>query len=184
MTVGDLKAQEEVRKKVQVAAKEKAKIERINRITSKEHSYFLRPESPVPSSPEVLPLSSNIYLEAIAAANLDFTSATLGESIPIPDLGDPAVRSFTLHPGTKLPSTILGYPEDFPSSSQGYMPHSTTHDKLSMDPMLSTYSDVLQIPSLGLDTLSSQTSYIDVPNVFVQLPSGEKVRICIDFFFF
>jgi hypothetical protein len=176
VTVNELKAQEEDRRKLQVAAKEKAKIERITRITNKEHSYFLKPESPPPSSPDILPLPTNIYLEAIAAANLDFTTASLVESLPLPDLCDPNARSYCLQPGVRFvpPISALEF-ADFPSSSQAYILPDHGDDKMSMDPMLSTYSEILQVPPLGLDSLHS--SLIDMPNVYLQLPNGDKVSI-------
>jgi hypothetical protein len=172
VTVEELKAQEEHRRRQMNMLKERAKIDRINKITLKEHCYNQKPvrtPSPTPSTLE--PLATNIYLEAMAAANLDFSATSLAESIHIPDLTDSTSRAF---PEIKLVACNLESAEDFASTGAGFLMQDNAEDK--MDPLLSNYSDVLQVPaSLGLEPLPLGPTLVEVPGLFVQFPSGEKV---------
>ncbi|KAF4525056.1 hypothetical protein B566_EDAN001970 [Ephemera danica] len=165
VTVEELRAQEEHRKKQMNIIKEKAMRERINKITLKEHSYVQQPPkspSPVPSTLE--PISSNIYMEAMIAANLDFSSTALAE---LPDLSDPIPRPL-------LVTCNLEAAADY--ANAGFILPDATEDK--MDPLLSNYSDVLHVPaSLGLEPYSVGPTLVEVPGLFVQFPSGEKLQL-------
>jgi len=126
------------------AVVEKAKLDRINKINTKEHSYFQKPAPPsVTSLPHVLP---NIYTEAIAAANLDFSSATMAD---LPNLLTDSSEGFCVDTSSLiLPSDISEL----------------------RDSLLPNFTDML---SLGLENYSLPV--MDAPNCFVQLPTGEKV---------
>jgi hypothetical protein len=150
VTVEELKSQEEDKRKQLTAVVEKAKLDRINKINTKEHSYFQKPAPPpVTSLPHVLP---NIYAEAIAAANLDFSAATMAE----------------------LPNLMADTSEGFCVDTSLIMPSDLTEMR---DPMLPNFTDMLP---LGLENYSLPVT--DAPNCFFQLPSGEKVGLLLQIF--
>ncbi|XP_059487239.1 zinc finger and BTB domain-containing protein 49-like [Neocloeon triangulifer] len=145
ITVEELKEQEEDKRKQLTAVVEKAKLDRINRITSKEHSYVQKPNPPAVSLPHVLP---NIYTEAIAAANLDFSTTNIAE----------------------LPNLLADSGEGFcVDAANLIMPSDLAELR---DPMLPNFTDMLP---LGLENYSMPV--LETPNYFVQLATGEKVQL-------
>lgn len=119
------------------AVVEKAKLDRINKINTKEHSYFQKPAPPpVTSLPHVLP---NIYTEAIAAANLDFSAATMAE----------------------LPNLLTDAGEGFCVDTSLIMPSDLTELR---DPMLPTFTDMLPLGLENYSLMEAPNCFVQLPS--------------------
>ncbi|XP_065351989.1 zinc finger protein 34-like [Cloeon dipterum] len=189
ITVEELKVQEESKQKHLSEVVEKAKLDRIKKITSKEHSYFQKPNPPAFSLPHVLP---NIYTEAIAAANLDFSTSNMSElpnlladnsegfcvdasSLIMPgDLNEPLLPNFN----DMLPLGLENYSMPTLDSQPNYFVQLPSGEKVHFNVQDQQMS--MELPVLGQADNSLHSEFLPATNTYMIVlaePSNETMQL-------